>query len=153
MLLCITNKSIKLKSFVYIQFNNQTVLFSISHLFTLSSIWPTDRTLSDVTIPNQSGPGSDSNEGVLHIPQSSSITGASPSDCLMSYPWHLLVMGSYLSIEISQCILQSQPTGLILEPVIFFLCANSLNFWIVLIYERTIFVSILCVRVCVYVCV
>ena len=26
------------------------------------------------------------NEGVLHIPQSSSITGATPSDCLVSYP-------------------------------------------------------------------
>ena len=27
--------------------------------------------------PGQSGPGSDSNEGLLHMPQSSSITGAS----------------------------------------------------------------------------
>ena len=34
--------------------------------------------------------GSDGNEGVLHIPQNSSITGASPSDCLMSYPGHSL---------------------------------------------------------------
>ena len=30
-------------------------------------------------------PGSDGNEGVLHIPQSSSITGTSPSNCLVSY--------------------------------------------------------------------
>ena len=39
---------------------------------------------------NQSrrGPESDGNEGVLRIPQSSSITGASPSDFLMSYPGH-----------------------------------------------------------------
>ena len=36
----------------------------------------------------QSGPGSDSNKEVLHIPQSSSITGISPSDCLVSYPGH-----------------------------------------------------------------
>ena len=38
----------------------------------------------------QSGPGSDGNEGVLHIPQSSSTAGTTPSDCLMSYAGHLL---------------------------------------------------------------
>ena len=41
--------------------------------------------LPGVTIPGQSGPGSNGNEGVLHIPQSSSITGTSLSDCLVSY--------------------------------------------------------------------
>ena len=30
----------------------------------------------------------DGNKGVLRIPQSSSFTGASPSDCLVSYPEH-----------------------------------------------------------------
>ena len=50
-----------------------------------SSIWSIDRTLSGATTPGQSEPRSDSYEGVLHIPQSSSITGASPSDCLVSY--------------------------------------------------------------------
>ena len=53
-----------------------------------SSIWPINRTLSGTTTPSQSGPGSDGNEGVHHIPQSSNITGASPSDCSMSYPGH-----------------------------------------------------------------
>ena len=33
----------------------------------------------------QSGPGSNGNEGVLRILQSPSITGTSPSDCLVSY--------------------------------------------------------------------
>ena len=33
----------------------------------------------------QSGPGSNGYEGMLWIPQSSSITRTSPSDCLMSY--------------------------------------------------------------------
>ena len=33
---------------------------------------------------------SDGNKGVLCISQSSSITGASSSDCLVSYPGHLL---------------------------------------------------------------
>ena len=50
-----------------------------------SSIQPIDRALSGATNPGKSGPGSDGNEGVLHIPQSSSITAASPSDCLVSY--------------------------------------------------------------------
>ena len=40
------------------------------------------------SIPGQSGPGSNGNEGVLNIPQSSSITGTSQSDCLVSYPEH-----------------------------------------------------------------
>ena len=60
-----------------------------------SSIRPINRTLSGVTTPSQSGPGSNGNEGVLHIPQSSSIIGTLPSDCLVSYPGHLLREGSY----------------------------------------------------------
>ena len=35
-LLCITNNSIKHQSFVYKQLNDQTVQFSIGHLFALS---------------------------------------------------------------------------------------------------------------------
>ena len=53
-----------------------------------SSIWPIDRTLSSAITPGQSGPGSGGNEGVLHLLQSSCITGALPSDCLVSYPGH-----------------------------------------------------------------
>ena len=45
-----------------------------------------DKTLLGISTPGQSGPGSDGNEGVLCIPQSSSITGASLSDCVMSLP-------------------------------------------------------------------
>ena len=43
-----------------------------------------DKTPTSATTPGQSGPGSDGNEGVLCIPQSSSITETSPSDCLVS---------------------------------------------------------------------
>ena len=50
-------------------------------------------TLSSATTPGQSGPGSYGNEGVLHIPQSPSITGMSPSDCLVSHPGHSLTWG------------------------------------------------------------
>ena len=67
----------------------QTLQFSIRTLF--SSIWPIDRTLSGVTSPNQSGPGSNGIEGVFCIPQSPSITWISPSDCLVSYPGNSLV--------------------------------------------------------------
>ena len=38
----------------------------------------------------QSEPGSNGNEGVLHIPQSSSIAWTSPSDYLVSYAGHSL---------------------------------------------------------------
>ena len=38
----------------------------------------------------QSGPENNGNEGVLHIPQSSRMIGVSISDCLKSYPGHLL---------------------------------------------------------------
>ena len=55
-----------------------------------SSIWPIDRTLSDGTTPGHCGPRSYGNEEVLCLPQSSSITEASPSNCLVSYPGHSL---------------------------------------------------------------
>ena len=38
----------------------------------------------------ESGTECDGNEGILGIPQSSSITGASPSDRFVSYPGHSL---------------------------------------------------------------
>ena len=107
-------------------------MLSISTQFT--SIWPIDRTL--IKCYHQSGPGSDGNEGILRIPQSSSITGTSLSNCLVSYPGHSLG-GSYTWTEkqsmystapadwaaghslwvvlplrrCSQCILQPQPNG------------------------------------------
>ena len=59
-----------------------------------SSIQPIDRALSGAAIPGQSGPGSNVTEGVLHIPQSPSINGTSPSDCLVSYLGHSLGEGA-----------------------------------------------------------
>ena len=55
-----------------------------------SSICPIYRTLWVATTPGQSGPGSDGNEGLLHILQNPSITEALPSDCLVSYQGHSL---------------------------------------------------------------
>ena len=54
------------------------------------SIWPIYRILFGSTTSGQSGSGSNGNEGVLHILQSSSVTGASQSDFYVSYPGHLL---------------------------------------------------------------
>ena len=76
---------------------SQTILFSISIQLVLFK--PIDRALSGANIPGESGPGSNGNEGVLCIPQSSSITGTSLSGCLVSYPGHSLV-GSYPSAEV-----------------------------------------------------
>ena len=45
-------------------------------------------TLSGATTPGQSGPGSSGNKEIFCISESFSITGASPSDCLVSYPGH-----------------------------------------------------------------
>ena len=46
-----------------------------------SFIWPIDKNVSGAATSGQSGPGSDGNDGVLRIPQSRIITGASPWDC------------------------------------------------------------------------
>ena len=54
-----------------------------------SSIKPIDRNISGATTLGQSGPASDGNEGVFCIPQSSSITRASPSDSI----YRTLVVG------------------------------------------------------------
>ena len=64
----------------------------------ISSIWLIDRTLSGATTSGQSGPWSNGNKEVLRVPQSSSITGTLPSDCLVSYAGHSWGK-SYLSAE------------------------------------------------------
>ena len=82
-----------------------------------SSIWPIDRTLLGATTLGQSGPGSDSNGGILHIPPNSSITETSPSDCFVSYLRHLQVVvvgGSYPSAEM-QSVYSTAPTNWAIE--------------------------------------
>ena len=93
-----------------------TIQFSISTQF--SPIWPIDRTLSGATTQGQSKPGSDFNEGVHYIPQSSSITGTSPSDYLVSYQDpHWGKVSTHLQ-RCSRCILQPQPTGQNLKGIV-----------------------------------
>ena len=86
----------------------QTIQFNLSSLF--NSFWPIDSTLSGGTTPGYSGPGSDGNEELLHIPQSSSITGTSPSYCLVSYIGHSLGK-SYSSTEM-QSVYSTTPSQL-----------------------------------------
>ena len=95
----------KIFLFQAIQFSQtvliQTIQFNISTQF--SSIWPIDRTLSGSTITSQSGPGSNGYKTVLLIPQSSSITRGSPSDCLVSYPGHPLGSGWQSLTPLQRC--------------------------------------------------
>ena len=49
--------------------------------------WSIVCTLTGITNPGQSRPGSNGDKEVLYISQSSR-TGVSPSDCLMLYPGH-----------------------------------------------------------------
>ena len=63
-----------------------------------NSTGPIGRILLGATPLGQSGPGSNTNEGGHHILQTSSITVASPLDCLKSYPGHSLGV-SYTSAE------------------------------------------------------
>ena len=95
----------------------QTIQFNISTQF--SSIWRIGRTLYSTTPRSLKGPGSDGNKGVLHIPQSSSITGAWLSDCLVSYLGYSLEK-SYPSAEM-QFVYSAAPTRL----SVLFKCKNS----------------------------
>ena len=82
-------------------------------VYTHNSIWSIDRVLSSVTSPDQSGTGSDGNEGILNIPQNSSITEA-----LFSVISRTLVGGWNLTSlqRCSRCILQpllNRPEGVL----------------------------------------
>ena len=59
------------------------------HTQDTSSIWPIHWTLTGITTPGQSGYGSNGNEEVLHITQSSSRK-VSLADSSESYPGHML---------------------------------------------------------------
>ena len=90
----------------------QTIGFSIQKQFHFKQF---SLVLFDPKIgPNQvgqSGPASNGNEGAPRIPQNSSITRTSPSDCLVSYPGHLLEGSFTPQQRCSWYILQPHPTG------------------------------------------
>ena len=106
-----------------------------------SSIWPLDRTLSGAT--TMGGPGGNGNEGVIYISQSSSITGTSPSDCLVSYPGHSL--GKVLPLRRNAVGILYSPSWLgnpritaTLETVIYLICPMSQMLYIRFIHEWNI---------------
>ena len=69
-----------------------------------------DKTPSDATTPDQSGPESNDNKGVHFITQNLCITGSSTSDCLVSYPRHSLRCLTPQQ-RCNRCILQPHPIG------------------------------------------
>ena len=69
--------------FDYKQLNIKSVLFQ-KIKFSISRLLSFIKTITNATNQGQSKSGSGDNEGVLRIPQSSSITGTSPSECLVS---------------------------------------------------------------------
>ena len=93
---------------------NRHNLTSIICLNTVCYTSPIDRALSGTTTLGQNESGSNGNEGVLFIPQSSSINGALPSDCLVSYiqETHWSRVPTPLQM-CSRCILWPKSTGLI----------------------------------------
>ena len=70
--------------------------FGICYIeFAVTAVWKElfstiDWTQWGATTPELSEPGSDGNKRVLWIPQSSSITTTSLSDCLVPFPGHSL---------------------------------------------------------------
>ena len=84
-----------------------------------SSIWTRDWSQPAITTPSKSWPASDGNERILHIPQSSSVTGFSTLDFLMSCPEHSLGGGLNLLQKFSQCILLPQLADLLLVSKLF----------------------------------
>ena len=79
-----------------------------------SSFWLLERTLSVATTPGQIGPVNNGNEGVCCIPQSSSFTRASYSDCLASYLGYSL-RESNPSAEMQSVYSRAQPWKWYLE--------------------------------------
>ena len=98
-----------------------------------NSIKSINWTLSGATTPGQSGPGNDGNEGVLRIPQSSSITGTSPSDYFVTYPGHSL-KEFYPSAEV-QLVYSTAPAD-----------------WAKIVHDQTQHIYVyICVCVCVWI--
>ena len=109
--------NVKIVPFQTIQFSVSTVSISKSVLFQaihfsissqFSSIWPIEKILSGATTLGQRRPGSNGNEGVLHIPQSSSITW-NPTIRFFSVLSRTPIGRDQQ--RCSLCILQPQPTG------------------------------------------
>ena len=76
---------------------SKTVLF-LRIQFSISTQFISIGPYQVLPLRGQSRPRINGNKVVFCIPQSSSITGASPSDCLVSYTGHLLGGGGVLPL-------------------------------------------------------
>ena len=99
---------------VSIQFN---ISFKYSKWLNIS-IWPINGALTGTTTLDLSGPGSNDNVEVLHIPQSSR-TGGAPSDVLVSYPRHAMGEGilPFCRDSVSVFYSPSRPGCRVLRPI------------------------------------
>ena len=88
----------------------QTIHFSISMLLVLFN--PEIGSYQVLPFQVRVDLGAMAMKGVLHIPQSSSTAGTSPSDCLVSYPGHSLGGVLPLCRVAVSVFLQPQLTGL-----------------------------------------
>ena len=100
------------KQFYFKQFNLACHLFA--HNLNIKQFYLIDKTLSDASTTGQSGPRSNGSGGVLHIPHNSSITGASPSDFVVSSPENLLVMEMSCSSVEMQSLYSTSPANWVL---------------------------------------
>ena len=82
--------SLIVKTFLFWAFQFSQAALVLTIQFSISTQLVLFNPYIDATIPGQNGPGSNDNEGVLHIPTTSSITGTSPLDCIVSYSRHSL---------------------------------------------------------------
>ena len=72
------------------------------------SIWPIDQTLTNSTALHQNGPGSNGNEGILHILQSSRI-GASLSGAVLYHTQDTCLVEGGMSYSAGKVPLMYQP--------------------------------------------
>ena len=73
-----------IKQFYFKQFNSSLVICLHTVWIPNTSIWFLDKTLSGAITADQSGPGSNGNEGVLHIPLSSKTWAYHQMVCVIS---------------------------------------------------------------------
>ena len=78
--------------------------------------------LSGAISPGHYGGGSNVIKAIIYIPESSSITEISPSDCLVSYTGHSLG-GGYSSVEKKS--MYSAPTDCASLDLVWFLCLST----------------------------
>ena len=100
--------------------------------------------------PGQSGPGSNGNEGVLRIPQSSSIAGTSPSDCLVSNLGHSF--GFFYPTAEKQSVYSTAPADWANSnawPGTASICYTGNSYWMLLLFTNVYYHRLLILYICI----